>query len=117
GRIANANDGVKLLMLRNAGQAQKLAEQLGMNNMERQRIERGITQDVETILKENPDILKEKAIVLASENWHPGIIPIIATRLSKTYNRPTVIISINKNFGKGSLRSITEFPLLDALKE
>lgn len=117
GRIANANDGVKLLMQRSPQQAQKLAEELGMNNIERQRIERGITQDVETLLKENPSILNEKAIVLASDRWHPGIIPIIATRLSKTYNRPTVIISINENFGKGSLRSITEFPLLDALKE
>jgi len=117
GRIANANDGVKLLLIRNSNQAEKLAQELGLNNTERQKIERNMTEEVEEILKKNPQILEQKAIVIASENWHPGVIPIISTRLSKQYNRPTIIIAINEKFGKGSIRSIPEFPLLAALKQ
>ncbi|NGX58030.1 MAG: Single-stranded-DNA-specific exonuclease RecJ [Chlamydiae bacterium] len=117
GRIANANDGVKLLLIRNSNQAEKLAQELGLNNIERQKIERNMTEDVENILKNNPQIFEKKAIILASEKWHPGVIPIIATRLSKYYNRPTFIIAINEKFGKGSIRSIPEFPLLPALKQ
>lgn len=117
GRIANANDGVKLLLIRNSNQAEKLAQELGLNNTERQKIERNMTEDVEEILKKNPKILEEKAIVIASEKWHPGVIPIISTRLSKQYNRPTIVIAINEKFGKGSMRSIPEFPLLAALKQ
>lgn len=117
GRIANANDGVKLLLIRNTNQAEKLAQELGLNNIERQKIERNMTEDIENILKKNPEILQQKAIVLASEKWHPGIIPIIATRLCKQYNRPTFIIAIDEKFGKGSIRSIPEFPILSVLKK
>src|SRR5581483_4204487 len=48
---------------------------------------------------------------------HPGVIAILSARISKHYNRPTVMIAIDKDLGKGSLRSIPEFPLLPVLKE
>lgn len=116
GRIANANDGVMLLITRNAAAAEKLATDCGLNNLERQKIERIMTEDIEQLLKNTPVLLKNKAIVLASAKWHPGIIPILATRLAKQYNRPTVVIAIDDHIGKGSIRSIPEFPLLNALK-
>lgn len=117
GRIANANDGVKLLILRNTAAAEKLAMELGLNNLERQKIERTMSEDIDTLLKSEPHLLQNKAIVIASHKWHPGIIPIISTRLSKHYNRPTFVIAIDDHFGKGSMRSIHEFPLLDSLKQ
>ncbi len=56
--------------------------------------------------------------MLASENWHPGIIPIISSRISKQYSRPTIIISIGVDgVAKGSMRTIKEFPLLPILKK
>ena len=64
----------------------------------------------------NPKLLQHKAIILYSENWHPGVIPIIAARIAKQYNRPTLIISIENGIGKGSIRTIPEFPLLSILK-
>ncbi len=53
---------------------------------------------------------------MISDKWHPGVIAIISTRISKLYNRPTVMIAIDKGIGKGSVRSIHEFPLLPTLK-
>jgi single-stranded-DNA-specific exonuclease len=117
GRIADPQKGVEMLLIRNVTGAEKMAIELDLNNIERQKIERTMSVDVENTILEHPEILKEKAIIMQSDKWHPGIIAILSTRISKHYNRPTVMISIENDIGKGSLRSIHEFPLLDVLKE
>ncbi|KAF3362461.1 putative ssDNA-specific exonuclease [Chlamydiales bacterium STE3] len=116
GRIANPQKGVELLLIRNSALAEKMAIELDLNNSERQKIEKLMIADVEDMILLNPTMLKNKAIVLASEKWHPGIIAILSTRISKHYNRPALMIAIDKELGKGSLRSIHEFPLLEVLK-
>ncbi len=118
GRITDEpQKGVQLLLIRNVAAAEKMALELDLNNSERQKIERVMSLDVESMITDTPDLLKNKAIVLCSEQWHPGIIAILSTRVSKHYNRPAVVISVDKEIGKGSLRSIPEFPLLEGLKE
>lgn len=94
-----------------------MALELDLNNIERQKIERTMSVDVDSTLQENPAILDHKAIVMISDKWHPGVIAIISTRISKQYNRPTVMIALDKGVGKGSVRSIREFPLLSTLKD
>lgn len=116
GRIDNPQKGVELLLVRNAAVAEKMAVELDLNNIERQKIEKLMVADVEDMILLDPEMLKNKAIVLASDKWHPGIIAILSTRISKHYNRPAVMIAIDKDLGKGSLRSIHEFPLLEVLK-
>ena len=117
GRIADPNKGVELLLILDAQGAQKLANDLEFNNVERQKIERKDSEDIDNMLVKNPDLLKDKALVLHSKKWHQGIIPIISARLAKQYNRPTAIIAIDDGVGKGSLRTIPEFPLLPTLNE
>ncbi len=116
GRIADPIKGVELLLLHEQREAEQLAKELDLNNLERQKIEREASEDIEGIIFQNPDILQDKAIVLHSEKWHPGIIAILSARIAKQYNRPTAIISIEQGIGKGSLRTIPEFPLLPILK-
>lgn len=117
GRIDDPQKGVEVLLIRNAQVAEKMAEELDLNNIERQKIERTMSAEVEHIISLHPEILKQKAIVIHSDKWHPGVIAILSTRLAKAYNRPTIVISVDKEIGKGSLRSIPEFPLLNILKE
>jgi single-stranded-DNA-specific exonuclease len=117
GRIADPKKGVELLLIRNEQAAQELAQELDLNNIERQKIEKIAAEQIDQEIAQNPDILQNKAIVLYSNNWHPGIIPIIAARITKHYNRPTMLIAIEKGIGKGSIRTIPEFPLLKILKE
>ncbi len=117
GRIDDPRKGVQMLLVKNAEIAEKMAIELDLNNIERQKIERTMSLDVDSTILENPDILKNKAIVMTSDKWHPGVIAILSTRISKQYNRPTVMIALDKETGKGSLRSIPEFPLLPTLKE
>lgn len=117
GRIDDPQKGVEVLLIRNAQTAEKMAQELDLNNIERQKIERTMSADVETIITSQPEILQRKAIIIQSDKWHPGVIAIISTRIAKAYNRPTIVIAIDKELGKGSLRSIPEFPLLNVLKE
>jgi single-stranded-DNA-specific exonuclease len=117
GRIDDPQKGVQMLLVRNALTAEKMAIELDLNNIERQKIERTMSADVENIIHLHPEILSAKAIVMQSDKWHPGVIAILSTRISKHYNRPTVMLAIEKEIGKGSLRSIPEFPLLPVLKE
>lgn len=117
GRIDDPQKGVQVLLIRNAVTAEKMAQELDLNNIERQKIERTMSADVESIIHANPEILKRKAVIIHSDRWHPGVIAIISTRISKHFNRPAVIIAVDKEIGKGSLRSTHEFPLLPVLKE
>ncbi len=117
GRIADPKKGVELLLIRDPVAAENLAKELDLNNIERQKIERRDSEDVEEYILKHPNILSKKAIVLYSEKWHPGIIPIITARIAKQYNRPTIVIAIEDGIGKGSMRTIREFPLLPILRE
>jgi len=117
GRIADPNKGVELLLSHDSASAETLAMELDLNNIERQKIERRDSEEIEQYIAKHPQILKNRALLLYSDKWHPGIIPIITARISKQYNRPTVIIAIEEGLGKGSIRTIPEFPILPVLRE
>lgn len=117
GRIDNPQKGVEMLLVRNSAMAEKMAIELDLNNLERQKIEKGMVSDLESMFTIHPEVLEHKAIVLESDKWHPGIIAILSTRVSKMYNRPAVMIAIEGDIAKASLRSIHEFPLLEHLKD
>ncbi len=117
GRIADPRKGVELLLIRDPIAGEELAKELDLNNSERQKIERLDSQDVEDFITGHPHLLSQRALVLHSHKWHPGIIPIITARIAKNYNRPTVLIAIDQGLGKGSIRTIPEFPLLSHLRD
>lgn len=117
GRIADPEKGVELMLIHDSVSAAHLAKELDDNNTKRQQIERRDSEDIEAYLAAHPQMLEQKAIVLHSEKWHPGIIPIIAARIAKQYNRPTLIIAVEGGVGKGSIRTIPEFPLLPSLRD
>lgn len=117
GRIADPIKGVELLLIHDSEEAEKLAHELDLNNLKRQKIEREASDDIEEQCFLHPEIFKEKAIVFQSEKWHPGIIAILSSRIAKQSNRPTLVLSIEQGIGKGSLRTTPEFPLLPVLKE
>ncbi len=117
GRIADPQQGVELLICRNPEEAQALAEELDLFNVQRQKIEQQMSEQVVKYIEDHPEILREKAIAMASHRWHPGIIAIVAARIAKQHHRPTVMMAIEKGVGKGSMRTIPKFPLLPVLKQ
>jgi len=117
GRIDDPQKGVQMMLIRDVRRAAELAVELDLNNIERQRIERVMSAEVDNMITSMPILDAQKAVVLASPKWHPGVIAILSTRISKHYNRPAVVIAIDNGIGKGSMRSIPEFPLLAELKK
>lgn len=117
GRISDPRKGVELLLARGEERAEALAKELDLFNLERQKVEQLVSVDVEKTIAETPDLLKNRAIILSSTEWHPGVIPIISARIAKYYNRPAIMIAVDNGIGKGSIRTIHEFPLLPVLKK
>lgn len=114
GRMAHAAAGVALLTTTDETVAKDLAQQLEVENRTRQEVEQQILTAAEEKLS-TLDLTKQKVIVVAGENWHPGVIGIVASRLVERYFRPTIVISLKDCIGKGSCRSIPAFDMHGAL--
>ena len=97
-------------------EARKLAQELDTANQKRRAIEEEVTEEAAALVEAEIDLAQEWAIVLASPDWHPGVIGIAASRLVERYHRPTILISLADGLGKGSGRSIDGFDLHRALK-
>jgi single-stranded-DNA-specific exonuclease len=115
GRVADPQKGVELILQRQFQAAEALARELDLHNVQRQRFEQQMSEQVMKALETQPQLLKDKAIIMASTKWHPGVVPIISARVAKRYHRPTAMICVVRGVGKGSLRTIPKFPLLPAL--
>lgn len=116
GRVGKGVDGVRLLTSESYDEAASIAKLLDDGNKERQGLEEVILREA-TEMVESGLISDRKSIVLASENWHPGVIGIVASRIAEKYYRPTVMIALKNKIGKGSARSIHSFMLYEGLKE
>jgi single-stranded-DNA-specific exonuclease len=115
GRLTNAEKALRLLLTNDLTEATTLAAELDLQNRERQELERQICQAAEEkISAEN--LSDAPAIVLGDRGWHPGVLGIVASRIAKSYHRPTIIIGFDdQSVGKGSGRSIPGLSLVTAL--
>ena len=118
GRLATAEKALRLLVTDNPIEAAELARELDDRNRERQEVERQILQQAEDELAKNFDPSRDAGIVLGARGWHPGVLGIVASRISKKYYRPTIIIGFDESgAGKGSGRSIEDCSIVHALTE
>ncbi len=108
GRVGKCTHGANLLLNTNPKNAFKLASELDHFNKERQMLEIDLLQK---ILNKTKDYSKDPVIVLSGNNWHEGVIGIVAARLKDKFNKPVVIISIKGEIGKASARSIVGFDI------
>ncbi len=116
GRIGDPRNTIDLLTTDDEDEALTLAHTLEETNRERQEIERKVLEEAMKQVKS--DVSEEDpVIVLDGENWHSGVIGIVASRLVGTYYKPTVIISTDGKEGKGSARSVKNLHILDALTD
>lgn len=108
GRVGKSTHGAKLLLNNDSKDAFKISSELNNYNKERQLLEKELLKD---IMDKDYGLTDEPVIVLYGENWHEGIIGIIAARIKEKYNKPTFIISTKSGLGKGSARSIYGFDI------
>ncbi|MDC0437698.1 single-stranded-DNA-specific exonuclease RecJ [Pelagibacteraceae bacterium] len=108
GRVGKCSHGANLLLNSNPKHAFKLASELDQYNKERQLLEKDLLQK---ILNETKDYSKEPVLILSGNNWHEGVIGIVAARLKDKFNKPVIIISVERDIGKASARSIVGFDI------
>ena len=113
GRLADAALSVELLVSDDARFCFETARQLDGFNRERQDIERQITEEAERLVESR--FTSDLGIVLFDENWHPGVVGIVAGRVSRKYNRPCIVLGNEGDFAKGSGRSIDGVNLVEVL--
>jgi single-stranded-DNA-specific exonuclease len=110
GRLGHALRGVELLMAQSEHEANSIARELEELNVKRQEIDRAtVEQARQRVLA--LDLEDTYGIVLAEDGWHPGVIGIVASRIVEEFGRPTVLIGLEGDEGKGSGRSISRFDL------
>ena len=114
GRIGDARDGLRLLLSDDPDQAAALARELETLNARRQELDQRILDEA-VELAERVLQPEDRALVLAADAWHPGVIGIVASRLVERYGRPTFLIGWDGETGRGSGRSIAGFDLHAAL--
>lgn len=116
GRMGHARLAVELMTRADQARAQEIALYLEEHNRSRQSTERKITrQATEIVERDGLAGDGRRALVLAGEGWHPGVIGIVAARLVGRYHRPAVLIALSNGEGQGSARSIQPFDLSAAL--
>jgi single-stranded-DNA-specific exonuclease len=117
GRLGDAIRAVDLFLTDDRNEASKLAEVLEGENYQRRKIDEITFSHAVSLVEESLNLDEDIAIVLHEENWHPGVIGIVASRLVEKYYRPTVMLTTVDGVAKGSARSITGFNIYEALKQ
>jgi single-stranded-DNA-specific exonuclease len=112
GRLRRADAGLELLLTDDERRAREIAAELDAVNIERRAVERQILWEAQS---EVASLGARSAYVLAAEDWHPGVIGIVASRIAGRYHRPAILVALDGELGTGSGRSIPGFDLLGAL--
>ena len=115
GRIGDAKDGLRLLLSDDESSARDQARALEGLNTRRQAMDQEILREVVEEIEETVDLDNNFALVLARDTWHPGVIGIVASRVVERFARPTFLVALDGNEGKGSGRSVSGFDLHAAL--
>ena len=108
GRVGKSSHGTELLICESPQKAYQIANDLNNYNKERQNIELILSQKINEEVKKYHN---QPVLILSGENWHEGVIGIVAARIKDKFNKPTILISVNKEIGKGSARSIVGFDI------
>ena len=116
GRMGDSMRGVRLLLTDDDAEARMMAGIVDEENRIRQEVDKATLENALERLEESFDPERDRAIVLASPEWHAGVIGIVASRIIERYYRPTVLIALDGETGKGSGRSIPGFHLYEALE-
>ncbi|MGN0621639.1 MAG: single-stranded-DNA-specific exonuclease RecJ [Porcipelethomonas sp.] len=115
GRFGSPTLAARLLLTDDPDEAEMLAQQLDSLNNERKESENEIIDSISKLASQNPDIVNERVIVMSGENWHHGVIGIVASRIMERFDKPCFIITIEGENARGSARSFGSFSVFRAL--
>ena len=117
GRMADPTIALELLLSEDEDEALMLAQQLETENHKRQDIQNKMAEDITQEILSDPDLVKDRVIVVWGKNYHPGVVGIVASRLVERYAKPAIVLTRDGEEYKGSGRSVSGFNLHRALEE
>ena len=115
GRMGYPEKAALLLLAEDKNEAAQLAEEIQGFNMERQRVESEIMDEVLEEIRRHPDWMSQRVLVLQGSGWHHGVVGIIAARVLERFGKPCVVLSVGEGRAKGSGRSLPGFSLFEAI--
>jgi len=117
GRIADAKDSVRLMIASDYDKAKEIAELVNQHNVERRGFDLSITEQAFEMVEKDETFMQRKATVLFHNEWHKGVIGIVASRLIEKYYRPTIVLTESNGMATGSARSVEGFDLYSAIEQ
>ena len=115
GRMGLADEALELLLCDDEEKAERLAQKLELYNEERQQTERDITEQALRWMEDHPGRANDRVLVFAGEDWHEGVIGIVASRMVERFGKPCLLLSLQGETAKGSGRSLPGFHLFQAI--
>lgn len=115
GRMKSGMDAVKLLISNDFYEAVDFAKEISHCNDDRKEADRNITESALAMLQSDPENDQKSSTVVCGDEWHKGVVGIVASRLTESYYRPTIVLSRNGDMLTGSARSVSDFNLYDAI--
>ncbi len=116
GRIQTGDESVSLLIEKNPEAAKLKAEQINAYNETRKDIDKNMTEEAGHIVEQIEGLANRHSIVLYNEEWHRGVIGIVASRLTEVYYRPSVVLTLMNGCAAGSARSVMGFDVYKAIE-
>lgn len=116
GRMMNGKEAVELLLSKNMAFAKEKSENIDQYNDDRRELDKKITEEANLILDNCKSIDVRKTIVVFNEEWHKGVIGIVASRLTEKYYKPAVVLTLSNEMITGSARSVTGFDIYKAIE-
>jgi single-stranded-DNA-specific exonuclease len=116
GRIADAKSAVKVLIEQDYSTARQLSRILNDRNDERKELDTDITKEAINMVENTNGLLDRNSIVLRGEDWHKGVVGIVASRMVEQFYKPTIIFSLNDGIYTGSARSVKNFDIHEAIQ-
>ncbi|MDF7817577.1 single-stranded-DNA-specific exonuclease RecJ [Runella sp. MFBS21] len=116
GRIAHAKEAVRLLLSNDKEQADAFAQEINQHNSDRRNFDTSITDEALNMIRENHWLLEAKSTVLYKEDWHKGVVGIVASRCIEHFHRPTIILTHSNGKAAGSARSVPGFDVYEAIE-
>ncbi len=117
GRMADARAAIEMLVTGDPSTAKRIAAELERHNRKRQSIQRSISEEALDMAASSHDIGSCSCIVLSSPDWHPGVVGLVASKLSEHFARPAFVFFEEDGIARGSARSVPGLHLFDAVSK
>lgn len=115
GRIESGREAVQLLITKDTSLANRISESIDEHNRSRKELDQTITAEALQLLQNDPDNSKRMTNVVCGKNWHKGVVGIVASRLTESYYRPTIVLTECDGIVSGSARSVAGFDIYTAI--